>query len=189
MGGSFLPCSTLGGTQAAASAVGCENISYPLGALGCCPRECRGLGLAGEDGGGPLGPEGEWVWAGRLVVLIAGPSAPSLEQEAKGTQGTWCLGVPQAAALRLCLLLLPPSCAGLVQAESLVVLSGRNRESLSAASHWKWRWVSISFFFPSIFYLFRAAPTAHGSSQARGRIRAAAASLCYSHSNAGSLTH
>ena len=113
--------------------------------------------MAGEDGGGPLGPEGEWVWAGRLVVLIAGPSAPSLEQEAKGTQGTWCLGVPQAAALPLCLLLLPPSCAGLVQAESLVVLSGRNRESLSAASHWKWRWVSISFFFPSIFYLFRAA--------------------------------
>ena len=40
-----------------------------------------------------------------------------------------------------------------------------------------------SFFF---FCLFRAAPTAHGSSQAGGRIGAAAASLCHSHSNTGS---
>ena len=36
-----------------------------------------------------------------------------------------------------------------------------------------------------LFLLFRAAPAAHGNSQARGRIRAAAASLYHSHSNAG----
>ena len=34
-----------------------------------------------------------------------------------------------------------------------------------------------------IFFLFRAASTAYGSFQARGQIRAAAASLCHSHSN------
>ena len=37
--------------------------------------------------------------------------------------------------------------------------------------------------------LFRAAPVAHGSSQARGQIRAAAASLYHSHSNARSELH
>ena len=37
-----------------------------------------------------------------------------------------------------------------------------------------------------IFYSFRAAPVAYGSSQARGRIRATAAGLCHSHSHAGS---
>ena len=56
-----------------------------------------------------------------------------------------------------------------------------------------------------VFCLFRAAPTAYGNSQARGRIRAVAASLYHSsqqlgiratsatyttaHSNAGSLIH
>ena len=40
-----------------------------------------------------------------------------------------------------------------------------------------------TFFF---FCLFRATPTAHGGSQARGRIGAVATSLCHSHSNAGS---
>jgi len=34
-----------------------------------------------------------------------------------------------------------------------------------------------------LFCLFRATLTAHGSSQARGRIGAASASLCHSHSN------
>ena len=38
-------------------------------------------------------------------------------------------------------------------------------------------------------YFFKAAPVAHGSSQARGRIRAAAAGLHHSHSNTGSETH
>ena len=37
--------------------------------------------------------------------------------------------------------------------------------------------------------LFRAAPTAYGGSQARGLIRATAASLHNSHSNAGSEPH
>ena len=36
------------------------------------------------------------------------------------------------------------------------------------------------------FFLFRAAPVAFGSSQARGRISAVAASLYHSHGNAGS---
>ena len=39
------------------------------------------------------------------------------------------------------------------------------------------------------FCLFRAAPMAYGSSQPRGGIGAAAASLHHSHSNAESLTH
>ena len=37
--------------------------------------------------------------------------------------------------------------------------------------------------------LFRAAPMTHGGSQARGRIRAVAASLLQSHNNAGSEPH
>ena len=42
------------------------------------------------------------------------------------------------------------------------------------------KWFFLSFFF------FRAAPAAHGGSQARGRIGAAAASLHHSHSHTGS---
>ena len=37
-----------------------------------------------------------------------------------------------------------------------------------------------------LFLLFRAAPAAYGSSQARGQIRAIATGLRHSHSNAGS---
>ena len=44
-------------------------------------------------------------------------------------------------------------------------------------------------FFIYLFLLFRAAPAAYGGSQARGRIGAAAASLCHSHSNTGSEPH
>jgi len=40
-----------------------------------------------------------------------------------------------------------------------------------------------------LFLLFRATPAAYGSSQARGRIRAAAPSLRHSHSNTGSEPH
>ena len=43
-------------------------------------------------------------------------------------------------------------------------------------------WSSSFFFF--LFCLFRASPKAHGGSQARGGIRAVAASLHRSHSNA-----
>ena len=54
----------------------------------------------------------------------------------------------------------------------------------------------ISFCTESLFYfiylfilLFRATPVAYGGSQYRGPVRATAAGLCQSHSNAGSLTH
>ena len=40
-----------------------------------------------------------------------------------------------------------------------------------------------------LFLLFRAEPASHGGSQARGPIRATAAGLRYSHSNAGSEPH
>ena len=46
--------------------------------------------------------------------------------------------------------------------------------------------VILIFLFLFHFLLFRAPPVAYGSSQARGRIRAVAASLCHSHSNVGS---
>ena len=46
--------------------------------------------------------------------------------------------------------------------------------------------VWLDFLFCLFFYLFRAAPTAYRSSQARGRIGGAAASLHHSHSNVGS---
>ena len=46
----------------------------------------------------------------------------------------------------------------------------------------------FSFFF-SFFCIFRAAPAAYGASQARGWIRAVAAGLHHSHSNAGSKPH
>ena len=45
----------------------------------------------------------------------------------------------------------------------------------------------LLFYF--IFFLFRAIPMAYGSSEARGRNGAAAASLCHSHSNVGSEPH
>ena len=47
---------------------------------------------------------------------------------------------------------------------------------------------SVIFYFYSFFFfgLFRAAPVANGGSQARGPIRAVAAGLQHSHSNASS---
>ena len=45
------------------------------------------------------------------------------------------------------------------------------------------------FFFFFVFCLFKAAPTAYGGFQSRGLIRATAASLRQSHSNAGSKSH
>ena len=42
------------------------------------------------------------------------------------------------------------------------------------------------FFFVCVFCLFRAAPMAYGSSQARGQSGAIAAGLCHNCSNAGS---
>ena len=40
-----------------------------------------------------------------------------------------------------------------------------------------------------LFFHFRTAPTGCGSSQASGRIEAASANLCHSHSNARSKLH
>ena len=48
---------------------------------------------------------------------------------------------------------------------------------------------ACSFPFRLFFFLFRAAPVAYGSSQARGRIRAIAAGLHHSHSNTRSEPH
>ena len=59
--------------------------------------------------------------------------------------------------------------------------------SKSCLSHLLPRMVNKLHFFS--FFLFRAAPAAYGSSQARGGIRAAAASLYHSHSNSGSKLH
>ena len=42
----------------------------------------------------------------------------------------------------------------------------------------------LFFFLVFLFCLYRAALAAYGGSQARGRIRAVAAGLCHSHSNA-----
>ena len=58
-----------------------------------------------------------------------------------------------------------------------------------------WNWVFLreaglgthSFF--GLFAISWAAPVAYGGSQARGRIRAVAAGLRHSHSNAGSEPH
>ena len=47
----------------------------------------------------------------------------------------------------------------------------------------------VFFFFFFFFGLFRVAPTAYGSSQAKGPIEAAAASLHHTHSNARSEPH
>ena len=43
--------------------------------------------------------------------------------------------------------------------------------------------------FPVLFLFLKAAPAAHGSSQTRSQIGAAAAGLCYSHSNSRSKLH
>ena len=53
--------------------------------------------------------------------------------------------------------------------------------------YWKvvmWEFVIVHFLVFFFFFIFMAAPAAYGSSQARGQIGAAAASLHHSHSNA-----
>ena len=47
----------------------------------------------------------------------------------------------------------------------------------------------LVFFGGVVYFLFRAAPTAYGGSQASGLMGAVAAGLCHSHSNAGSEPH
>ena len=45
------------------------------------------------------------------------------------------------------------------------------------------------FLFFCLFAIFRAAPVAHGCTQARGLIGVVATGLCQSHSSAGSKLH
>ena len=47
----------------------------------------------------------------------------------------------------------------------------------------------LFFLFCFVFLLFKAAPVAYGGSQARDQIRATAADLHHSHSNAGSMPY
>ena len=60
-------------------------------------------------------------------------------------------------------------------------------ESGQATHHQHCCW-SQSWEWDQIFFLFRAAPTAYGDSQVRGRVRAVAATLTAAHGIAGSLT-
>ena len=62
----------------------------------------------------------------------------------------------------------------------------------SVDSRFFWTLDSIPLIYMSVLFfnfIFRAAPTAYGSSQARGWIRASAASLCHNHSHARSKVH
>ena len=64
------------------------------------------------------------------------------------------------------------------------LLEGRNEEDPNSP------YLEIYIvFLLSFFFFFRATPMAYGGSQARGLIRAAAASLYHSHSNLGSEPH
>ena len=49
--------------------------------------------------------------------------------------------------------------------------------------------IMLLYFMFYFIHLFRPAPAAYGSSQARAQIRAVAASICHSHSNVGSKPH
>ena len=49
--------------------------------------------------------------------------------------------------------------------------------------------LSLLLYFVFVLLLFRAAPVAHGGSQARGPFGAVAADLHHSHSNSGSKAH
>ena len=63
---------------------------------------------------------------------------------------------------------------------SVLILNAANVDRYNV---YKQKLQTLLFFF---FLLFRATHVAYGRSQARGQIRAAAASLRHSHSNAGS---
>ena len=62
------------------------------------------------------------------------------------------------------------------------VLLGYSMRALKFSADW------LNFFFV-LFFLFRTALAAYGGSQARGLIRAGAAGLQHSHSNAESELH
>ena len=67
------------------------------------------------------------------------------------------------------------------------ILVQNSKESKNSPSREGFFWVFLFVCF--VFLLFRAASAAVGGSQARGQIRATAASLCQSHSNAGFGPH
>ena len=69
---------------------------------------------------------------------------------------------------------------------TLCLIWGLNPPLHSDPNHGGW---FLFFVFWFLFFLFRAAPTAYGSSQARGQIRATAAGLHHSHSNVRSKPH
>ena len=50
-------------------------------------------------------------------------------------------------------------------------------------------WGQIILWLSLYFFLFGVSPISYGGSQARGQIRAAAANICHSHSNASSEPH
>ena len=60
---------------------------------------------------------------------------------------------------------------------------------LASLLHWWQMCASYLFIYLGLFASSRATLTAYGGSQARGPIRAVAASLCHSHSNMGSEPH
>ena len=73
------------------------------------------------------------------------------------------------------------------------VWTGREERNWEKSEQWQRKGVSfpspIFKWFLFLAFFFRAAPMACGNSQARGWIRAAAASLCHSNSNMGPKLH
>ena len=63
----------------------------------------------------------------------------------------------------------------------------QSKKCLWTHTHINFHHLIHNIFFSFSISIFRATPAAYGSSWARSKIGAAAASLCYSHSNVGSL--
>ena len=82
-----------------------------------------------------------------------------------------------------------PSCPGLLFAGSYFIAHSVSFLVIVVFFFLIQLWWAICYFFSSVFCLFRAAPMAYGGSQSRDLIRAVAASLCQSHSNARSQLH
>ena len=95
-------------------------------------------------------------------------------------------GLPQTCRSHISPALMPFSTVT-DQVDPFAILHSRVPSSYSLCTmslHMKNLRIIFSFFFaPSAF---RATPSAHGGSRARGQIRTTAASLCHSHSNARS---
>ena len=70
-----------------------------------------------------------------------------------------------------------------------IITYGLIQQNVCSVSMLEWTYSSFFFFFFCLFAISWATPTAYGSSQARGRIRAVAAGVHQSHSKAGSKLH